>query len=141
MKRYLITGAVALLSLLLFLRFTPDGDYDGVPDWIDKCPDTAQLEKLPPDFKFGMAVNPERLKPGPEAWPVKLNGCEPDSDNDGVLDSRDYCPDDTAEMISKGVAENGCPRHSDQDGTPDYRDLCPHTPRGVRTDAKGCPLP
>lgn len=29
---------------------------------------------------------------------------------------------------------------SDGDGVPDYKDKCPGTPKGVKVDAKGCPL-
>ena len=115
-----------------------DSDHDGVRDTLDKCLNTAQLRKLPANFKYAPAVNPERLKPGEQAYPVDKNGCEPDADGDGVVDSQDFCPDDSKEALSRGVAENGCPKHSDQDGTPDYRDRCPDTPRGVRADKNGC---
>jgi OOP family OmpA-OmpF porin len=117
----------------------PDSDHDGVPDALDKCPNTRQLKKLPADFKYAPAVDSERLKPGAQAHPVDKNGCEPDADGDGVVDSQDYCPDDSKQALSRGIAENGCPRHSDQDGTPDYRDKCPGTPKGVKTDQFGCP--
>jgi hypothetical protein len=117
----------------------PDSDHDGVPDAVDRCPNTAQLEKLPPDFRFGGAVNPDRLTPGAQAHPVDAAGCELDSDGDGVVNSQDYCPDDSAEALKFGIAVNGCPKQSDFDGTPDYRDRCPDTPRGVPTDAQGCP--
>lgn len=117
-----------------------DSDHDGIPDVLDKCPATAQLKKLPADFKYAPAVNPERLKSGAQAYPVDKNGCEPDTDGDGVVDSRDFCPDDSKEALSSGVAENGCPKHSDQDGTPDYRDKCPHTRLGVKTDRNGCEI-
>ncbi len=117
-----------------------DRDHDGVPDALDRCPNTAQLKKLPANFKYAPAVNPERLKPGAQAYPVDKNGCEPDADEDGVVDSQDYCPDDSKEALSRGVAENGCPKQSDRDGTPDYRDKCPDTPRGVRTDKDGCEI-
>ena len=117
-----------------------DSDHDGVPDALDKCPDTPKLKKLPADFKYALAVNPERLKPGPQAYPVDKNGCEPDSDGDGVFDSQDFCPHDSKQALAMGIAENGCPRHRDQDGTPDYRDKCPGTPKGVKTDRFGCPV-
>lgn len=117
-----------------------DSDADGVVDTLDKCPHTAQLIKLPADFIFGVAVNPERLKPGPKAFPVDVNGCEFDSDGDGIFNSQDYCPEDSAKALSRGVAENGCPKQSDADGTPDYRDRCPDTPKGVRVDSFGCRL-
>ena len=117
-----------------------DSDHDGVPDHWDQCPTTAQRNKLPLHFKYRLAVSPERYSSEPKAWPVDHNGCEPDRDADGIIDSDDYCPEDSAEAISKGVAANGCPVHSDQDGTPDFRDQCPGTPRGVPTDASGCPV-
>jgi len=117
-----------------------DNDNDGVADNIDKCPDTAQLKKISPDFRYAAAVNPDRLKPGAQAYPVDKDGCEFDSDGDGVVNSKDYCPDNTTIELSKGIAVNGCPKHSDSDGTPDYRDKCPDTPRGTRTDKDGCPF-
>lgn len=116
-----------------------DSDHDGVSDSVDKCPNTAQLKKLPATFKYAAAVNPERLKPEPKAHPVDEFGCEFDSDGDGVVNSMDYCPEDSKLMISMGVASNGCPVQSDADGTPDYRDRCPDTPRQVPTDRDGCP--
>ncbi|NOQ68911.1 MAG: hypothetical protein GQ573_02175 [Gammaproteobacteria bacterium] len=117
-----------------------DADADGVADKLDKCPNTAQLKKLPADFKYGVAVDPERLKPEAKAFPVDENGCEFDTDGDGIINSKDYCPEDTAETLSKGIAVNGCPKQSDADGTPDYRDNCPDTPKGVKVDNLGCPV-
>jgi hypothetical protein len=118
-----------------------DSDYDGVPDHQDICPGTAQLQKLPADFRYRHAVSEDRYSAKPKAWPVDQFGCEPDSDDDGVVDSADYCRDDSAAAIAMGVAANGCPLHSDTDGTPDRRDRCPDTPRGVVTDRNGCPVP
>lgn len=117
-----------------------DADHDGVPDHRDECPGTAQLKALPQHFKYRLAVSRDRYAGEPKAWPVDQTGCEPDSDHDGIVDSQDYCPGDSADAISKGVAANGCPLHSDFDGTPDFRDQCPNTPRGVPTDASGCPV-
>lgn len=148
--RHLSTSIKSILiTLVLFLglQVPPlqasepriDTDHDGVADSHDRCPNTAQLKKLPENFRYAPAVNPERLKPGPKAYPVDEYGCEFDTDEDGVINSQDYCPEDTQEMLSQGIAANGCPKHSDFDGTPDYRDQCPNTPRGVKTDAQGCP--
>jgi OOP family OmpA-OmpF porin len=117
-----------------------DTDHDGVPNHRDLCPQTAQLQKLSPQFTYRFAVSADRYSSEPKAWPVDSSGCEPDSDDDGIVDSQDYCPDDSSRAIAKGVASNGCPVHSDFDGTPDFRDECPGTPRGVRTDASGCPV-
>ncbi len=135
-----------MTPLFLFATFASanvmanDADADGVADKLDKCPNTAQLKKLPADFKYSVAVDPERLKPGAKAFPVDENGCEFDTDGDGVINSKDYCPEDTAETLSKGIAVNGCPKQSDADGTPDYRDSCPDTAKGVKVDKLGCPI-
>jgi outer membrane protein OmpA-like peptidoglycan-associated protein len=60
-----------------------------------------------------------------------------DSDDDGIPDSKDNCPD-TPEGVK--VDEFGCPLDSDGDGVPDYLDKCPKTPRAVNVDKDGCPL-
>ena len=90
-----------------------DSDGDGVPDNIDKCPDT------------------------PKGVKVDMFGCPIDSDGDGVADYLDNCPD-----TPHGVAvdSHGCPLDSDGDGVPDYLDKCPNTPAGVKVDASGCPI-
>ena len=131
---------LALHTTLVYSTAAADSDHDGVPDALDKCPNSTQIKKLPADFKYAAAVDPERLKPGKQAYPVDTNGCEFDNDGDGVVNSLDYCPDDSKETLSKGIAANGCPKHSDKDGTPDYRDKCPNTPPGVKTDQYGCKL-
>lgn len=59
-----------------------DSDSDGVPDNLDKCPDT------------------------PKGVPVDSTGCPKDSDGDGVPDYLDQCPD-TLQGIQ--VDEKGCP--------------------------------
>jgi outer membrane protein OmpA-like peptidoglycan-associated protein/opacity protein-like surface antigen len=38
------------------------------------------------------------------------------------------------------VDARGCPLDSDGDGVPDYLDRCPDTPTGAKVDAQGCPL-
>jgi len=90
-----------------------DSDHDGVPDSLDKCPNT------------------------PAGVKVDRNGCPLDSDHDGVPDYLDKCPDTPAGVK---VDEKGCPLDSDRDGVPDYLDKCPDTPLGVKVDEKGCPL-
>jgi OOP family OmpA-OmpF porin len=61
----------------------------------------------------------------------------PDSDNDGVSDDIDQCPDTPAGVE---VDAAGCPLDSDNDGVPDYLDQCSDTPADVDVDNKGCPL-
>jgi OOP family OmpA-OmpF porin len=90
-----------------------DIDGDGVPDHLDRCPNTPQ----------GVSVD--------------STGCPLDTDGDGVYDYLDQCPD-----TPKGVKVDarGCPLDSDGDGVYDYQDQCPDTPRGVTVDSKGCPI-
>ena len=59
-----------------------------------------------------------------------------DRDGDGVMDSKDRCPD-TPPGVK--VDRHGCPLDTDGDGVYDYLDKCPGTPKGVRVDARGCP--
>jgi OOP family OmpA-OmpF porin len=68
---------------------------------------------------------------------VDANGCELDSDGDGVADSLDKCPNTPAAMK---VDANGCELDSDGDGVADSLDKCPDTPKGERVDANGCPF-
>jgi OOP family OmpA-OmpF porin len=62
---------------------------------------------------------------------------EYDTDGDGVVDSKDLCPNTPAGVK---VDEFGCPLDSDKDGIPDYLDECPGTPKGAPIDKVGCPL-
>ena len=59
-----------------------------------------------------------------------------DSDNDGVYNRGDLCPDTPAGVI---VDDDGCPMDSDLDGVPNGWDQCPNTPRGATVDEYGCP--
>lgn len=137
-KSFLVLSLI--LALFSTVVYGADRDHDGVDDKIDKCPDTTQIKKVDESFRYAMVVSPERLNKGPQAWPVLSNGCEPDDDQDGVINSQDYCPEDEKEALSKGIAKNGCPLHSDQDGTPDYRDQCSGTLAGIPTNEQGCPI-
>ena len=74
----------------------------------------------------------------PAGAKVDARGCELDSDHDGVVDRLDQCPDTVAGAKVDG---RGCELDSDGDGIVDRLDLCPNTPAGVRVDASGCPLP
>src|SRR3546814_5874334 len=62
----------------------------------------------------------------PKGTQVGPDGCELDSDADGVPDVRDRCPN-TPKGVQVDV--NGCPLDSDGDGVPDYLDKCPATDR------------
>ncbi len=60
---------------------------------------------------------------------------DPDSDSDGVPDSRDRCP---GTPVGVYVDADGCPLDSDGDGVADHNDTCPGTMRNVTVDAQGC---
>ena len=88
-----------------------DSGKDGVPDNLDKCPDT------------------------PAGVTVDKDGCPLDSDNDGVPDYLDKCPNTPVGAV---VDKAGYPLDSDKDGVPDYLDKCPDTPAGAVVDENGC---
>jgi outer membrane protein OmpA-like peptidoglycan-associated protein len=87
-----------------------DSDKDGVPDYLDKCPDTP----------VGVAVDSV--------------GCPFDDDNDGVPNYIDKCPHTPAQVIVDSV---GCPIDTDGDGVSDYLDKCPTSPGPASN--YGCP--
>ena len=89
-----------------------DSDGDGVPDYLDKCPET------------------------PKGVKVDKDGCPVDSDGDGVPDYLDKCPGTPAGIK---VDIDGCPLDSTGNGVPDYLDKCPGTPPGTKVDQDGCP--
>lgn len=60
-----------------------------------------------------------------------------DSDNDGIADEFDKCPDTPAEAQGQ-VDSVGCPLDTDADGVANYEDICPDTP-GEKSN-KGCPI-
>ena len=60
-----------------------------------------------------------------------------DSDGDGVIDSKDQCPDTPAGVE---VDATGCALDSDGDGVPNYKDECPNTRANLVVDDKGCPV-
>jgi OOP family OmpA-OmpF porin len=99
-------------------------------DLSDKMTFDEQLHNLSATagvvFAFGGASKAEAA-PVPRAA---------DSDNDGVFDSSDKCPNTPTGVA---VDTDGCPRDADKDGVPDYRDKCSNTPTGVTVDKDGCP--
>lgn len=65
-----------------------------------------------------------------------------DTDDDGVLDMWDACPDtpEGVDVTSRGCEIQNIDRDSDNDRVPDSRDECPNTPPGVPVGATGCSL-
>ncbi|MGE5319035.1 MAG: OmpA family protein [Hyphomicrobiaceae bacterium] len=62
---------------------------------------------------------------------------EKDSDGDGVVDSKDKCPNTPA---GRKVNADGCELDSDGDGVVDALDKCPDTPAGRKVNADGCEI-
>lgn len=63
-----------------------------------------------------------------------------DSDDDGVTDVRDQCPDTPSES---GVNSSGCAESQldgDRDGVTDDRDVCPDTAPRTDVDESGCAI-
>lgn len=70
-----------------------------------------------------------------ETEPEDVPGVEPDTDNDGVVDSRDECPNTLAEAT---VDSKGCTLDTDGDGVADYKDQCPNSAPGAVVNELGC---
>ena len=64
-------------------------------------------------------------------------GAEKDTDNDGIENNKDVCPNTPYGLI---VDEFGCPLDTDTDGVPDYLDKCKNTPKNILIDEEGCPI-
>jgi outer membrane protein OmpA-like peptidoglycan-associated protein len=96
-----------------------------------------KIEPLMDSDNDGVPDSKDKCPDTPKGVAVDKSGCPIDSDNDGVADYLDKCPD-----TPKGVKVDGfgCALDSDADGVPDYLDKCPDTPKGVRVDKVGCPL-
>ncbi|GAC1517343.1 MAG: hypothetical protein NVS1B4_17210 [Gemmatimonadaceae bacterium] len=106
-------------------------------------------ESAPPPV--AVAPPPPSPTPAPApivaAKPVIADPALVDSDNDGVPDAFDRCPNTPAGVT---VDRFGCPIKSepapvsmvdsDHDGVPDAFDKCPNTPLGTKVDALGCPI-
>ena len=58
-----------------------------------------------------------------------------DDDNDGVLNSKDLCPDSLPGAV---VNETGCEIDDDNDGVANRIDKCPNTSPGVQVNEDGC---
>ena len=87
-------------------------------------------------YTVGLAI-PFGKKAAPAPMPVKEEPKPMDSDNDGVIDSLDQCPNTPAGAV---VNAQGCEVDTDGDGVVDSLDKCPATPKGDIVDQNGCTL-
>lgn len=83
------------------------------------------------EFGFGGAAQPAPPVEAPPPMPVQPR----DSDNDGVTDDFDQCPN-TPPGVQ--VDQNGCSLDRDNDGVPNAQDQCPNTRPGVQVNYQGC---
>ncbi len=136
------------LSFLIGKQGPRDSDRDGVPNDLDRCPDTpigtavdASGCALPKDADHdGVMDDVDRCANTPAGAKVDENGCQvKDSDHDGVMDSVDKCAGTPSGTKVDAV---GCPVKvdSDGDGVVDAQDKCEDTPAGTKVDATGCPI-
>lgn len=58
-----------------------------------------------------------------------------DSDNDGVIDAKDNCPNTVAGAVVNAM---GCEMDDDKDGVVNRLDQCPNTIAGAKVDTVGC---
>jgi OOP family OmpA-OmpF porin len=80
----------------------------------------------------------DRCPNSPAGTIVDATGCSVDMDNDGVLNSADQCPNTAAGVK---VSTNGCEiKDADKDGVLDINDSCPNTLPGTKVNAKGCAI-
>jgi outer membrane protein OmpA-like peptidoglycan-associated protein len=137
----------------------PDRDGDGIPDYVDACPDQpedydgfADLDGCPDPDNDGDGIPDTEDKCPNEPEDIDGvaddDGCPEygvlDRDDDGIPDTEDQCPDQ-AEDIDGYQDEDGCPEGGapdrDKDGIPDDKDLCPDEPEDIEgfQDEDGCP--
>ena len=124
-------------------RPVTDSDADGVPDGMDRCPETRAGTAVD---EFGCAADSDRdgvadvddQCPNTAAGAdVDTRGCERDDDGDGVANSQDRCANTPR---GASVDSDGCELDSDGDGVSDSQDRCPNTAEGVRVDTRGCEI-
>ncbi len=83
----------------------------------------------------GIVDSKDKCPNTPPATLVNAEGCIPDADKDGIIDAMDACPDTPAGVK---VNNKGCELDSDGDGVVDSKDKCPETAAGVKVDEQGC---
>ncbi len=125
------------LKVPIFKSKPKDKDSDGVPNKLDKCPDTAGPagnNGCPWGDKDNDGVKDNDDACIDVAGAAGNEGCPwGDKDNDGVLDNVDNCVD-----VAGPIENNGCPwEDADNDGVFDKDDKCVNEAGTVANN--GCP--
>jgi OmpA-OmpF porin, OOP family len=94
--------------------------------------ESAQKE-APAPVKEAPVEEPKEEAVAVVAAPVVVDG---DDDQDGVLNSKDECPNTLAGVT---VDAQGCDIDTDKDGVVNADDICPNTPLGAQVNSDGCP--
>ena len=89
------------------------------------------------DDRDGVLNSRDDCPDTPAGQSVDVYGCASDSDGDGVINDLDECP---YTVVGVAVDENGCEFDSDNDNVVDRRDACPNTTPGVPVDTSGCEI-
>lgn len=130
------------VGVTFYVDPSPDSDHDGVPNRVDRCPNSLPTESVD---ATGCAIDtdadgvPDRLDgcpATPRGVPADSRGCPLDADGDRIIDIRDRCPN-TPPLAPTDSA--GCPLDTDGDKIPDHLDSCPNTFAGASVGPNGCP--
>jgi len=132
-----------------------DSDGDGIPDWQDTCPSSADnsdtdgdgvcdADDLCPGEDDAVDTDSDQVPDGCDSCPFDFID---DSDEDGVCDSADLCPgeDDTLDEDLDGNPDacDPCPLDnpddSDNDTVCDSDDVCPNGDDTADSDGDGTP--
>ncbi|NPA12154.1 MAG: OmpA family protein [Epsilonproteobacteria bacterium] len=112
-----------------------DNHISGLLGVVYKIGSTPKAPVVKDSDNDGVNDNNDKCPNTPAGVSVDAKGCALDSDNDGVADYLDKCPNTPAGV---SVDSKGCALDSDNDGVADYLDKCPNTPKGFEVDKNGC---
>jgi len=87
-------------------------------------------------YNIGLAIPFGKIsKPAPAVVPAPVVETPKDSDNDGVIDANDKCPNSVPNAVVNAM---GCEMDDDKDGVVNRLDQCPNTISGAKVDTVGC---
>ena len=110
----------------------------GAPTVEAQSPDTAAKSVAAMDSdQDGILDSGDRCPQTPIGTPVDVNGCPPDADGDGVVDTNDRCPQSRA---GAAVGRDGCVADADGDGVANDLDACPDTLPQCTVNERGCAI-